>query len=255
MTQALLTFEGVGKTYGGQAVLSDLSFSLFKGEFITILGTSGSGKTTTLKMMNRLLEPDTGQILLNGQALANTDAIALRRQMGYVVQQVGLFPHWTVKDNIATVPRLLGWEPSRIDQRVEELLDLIQLPAATFADRYPKELSGGQQQRVGVARALAADPEVVLFDEPFGAVDALTRHHLQEQLKTLHQTLGDKTFILITHDIHEAFYLGDRVMIMDQGRLVQFDRPEAIIKAPQTAFVSSLLETVRRQEQVMGELM
>lgn len=254
MTQALVTFEGVGKTYGDTPVLSDLTFTLSKGEFITILGTSGSGKTTTLKLMNRLLEPDTGQILLDGQPLSATDPVALRRQIGYVVQQIGLFPHLTVRDNIATVPKLLGWENERIDQRVEELLTMVQLPARDFAHRYPKELSGGQQQRVGVARALAADPQMVLFDEPFGAVDAITRHHLQDQLKTLHQSLADKTFVLITHDIHEALYLGDRVMVMDQGRLVQFDRPQEIIASPQTDFVKSLLKTIQRQDRLVGGL-
>ncbi|MBK0347528.1 ABC transporter ATP-binding protein [Aerococcaceae bacterium zg-ZJ1578] len=254
MKQKLLTFEGVGKTYGDTTVISDLSFSLFKGEFITILGTSGSGKTTTLKLMNRLLEPDNGRILLEGQPLAEKDPVALRRQIGYVVQQIGLFPHLTVRDNIATVPNLLGWDKERIDQRVEDLLDMVQLPGVEFAHRYPKELSGGQQQRIGVARALAADPQMVLFDEPFGAVDAITRHHLQDQLKSLHRSLEDKTFVLITHDIHEALYLGDRVMVMDKGRLVQFDCPEEIVKSPKTDFVKSLLATVNRQEKLLGGL-
>ncbi|GGE30221.1 ABC transporter ATP-binding protein [Streptococcus himalayensis] len=252
MTQELLTFEGVGKSYGDLTILSDLSFSLFKGEFITILGTSGSGKTTTLKLMNRLLEPDSGKIMLEGQPLAEKDPVALRRQIGYVVQQIGLFPHLTVRDNIATVPKLLGWDNARINQRVEELLTMVQLPGVDFAHRYPKELSGGQQQRIGVARALAANPKMVLFDEPFGAVDAITRHHLQEQLKNLHRSLGDKTFVLITHDIHEALYLGDRVMVMDKGRLVQFDRPEEIVSSPKTDFVKSLLATVNRQEKLLG---
>lgn len=250
MTKSMIAFEKVSKTYGDKTVVSDISLEIQKGEFITILGTSGSGKTTTLKMINRLIEPSKGKIFFDGRNIAELDPVALRREIGYVVQQIGLFPHMTVGENIATVPKLLGWEKNRIDQRIAELLQLIQLAPEDYTGRYPNQLSGGQQQRVGVARALAANPNVMLFDEPFGAIDAITRQKLQGELVRIHQALGDKTFIFITHDIHEAFRLGDRVLIMDQGQIAQFDTPANIIQAPATSFVTDLIETARNQDQI-----
>lgn len=249
-TEEIIYFDQVTKVYQGKTVVDNLSLSIKRGEFITILGTSGSGKTTTLKMINRLVEPTSGQIRFEGQDLSVLDPVDLRRQIGYVVQQIGLFPHMTIAENIATVPRLLKWEQSQIDARVEELLTMVELPYKEYGQRYPKELSGGQQQRIGVARALAGDPNIVLFDEPFGAIDAITRGNLQEELLKLHQQLEDKTFIFITHDIHEAFRLGSKVLIMDEGKICQFDSPENIIKSPKGEFVTRLIETVREQEKI-----
>lgn len=250
MAETVISFENVSKIYRDKPVVENLNLEIKKGEFITILGTSGSGKTTTLKMINRLIEPTSGTIYYEGSKLSELDPVSLRRQMGYVVQQIGLFPHMTIAENIATVPKLLKWDKATIEHRVQELLDLVQLPYKDFAKRFPKELSGGQQQRVGVARALAANPDLVLFDEPFGALDAITRSALQEELRNLHQQLGNKTFIFITHDIHEAFRLGSRVIIMDQGKISQFDTPENIIQAPSGDFVTNLIATVKEQEKI-----
>lgn len=246
----IIAFQEVSKIYQEKTVVDQVSLAIQKGEFITILGTSGSGKTTTRKMINRLVEPTSGQILFEGEELSQLDPVSLRRRIGYVVQQIGLFPHMTIAENIATVPKLLKWDSVEIGDRVKELMNLIQLPYEEYGSRYPKELSGGQQQRVGVARALAANPDVVLFDEPFGAIDAITRSSLQEELRNIHQQLEDKTFIFITHDIHEAFRLGTRVLIMDEGRVCQFDRPENIIQSPQGTFVANLIETVKEQEKI-----
>ena len=248
--ETIIAFQDVSKVYQGKSVVDQISLSIQKGEFITILGTSGSGKTTTLKMINRLIEPSSGQITFEGKDLSQLDPVSLRRQIGYVVQQIGLFPHMTIAENIGTVPKLLKWDQAKIEERVKELMKLVQLPYEEYGARYPKELSGGQQQRIGVARALAANPDVVLFDEPFGAIDAITRSSLQEELRKIHQQLGDKTFIFITHDIHEAFHLGGRVLIMDEGKICQFDSPENIIKTPQAGFVSHLIETVQEQEKI-----
>lgn len=248
--ETIIAFQDVSKVYQGKTVVDQISLSIQKGEFITILGTSGSGKTTTLKMINRLIEPSSGQITFEGKDLSQLDPVSLRRQIGYVVQQIGLFPHMTIAENIGTVPKLLKWDQAKIEERVKELMNLVQLPYEEYGARYPKELSGGQQQRIGVARALAANPDVVLFDEPFGAIDAITRSSLQEELRKIHQQLGDKTFIFITHDIHEAFHLGGRVLIMDEGKICQFDSPENIIKTPQAGFVSHLIETVQEQEKI-----
>lgn len=251
--QEMIRFDHVSKIYNGKAVVDDISLSINKGEFITILGTSGSGKTTTLKMINRLIEPSSGQILFDGQNLAETDAVQLRRQIGYVVQQIGLFPHYTVAENIATVPKLLNWDKNRIEERTKELLDLVQLPYEEYGKRYPNALSGGQQQRIGVARALAADPNVMLFDEPFGAIDAITRGDLQDELIRIHQRLNDKTFVFITHDIYEAFKLGTKVIIMDEGKICQYDSPENIIKHPGNDFVERLIATAKKQEEMWSQ--
>lgn len=246
----MIQFEHISKVYGDKTVVNDINLAIENGEFITILGTSGSGKTTMLKMINKLIEPTSGTILFAGQDIEQMDSVSLRRQIGYVVQQIGLFPHMTVAENIATVPKLLGWNKGHIENRVGEFLDLVQLPAADYAERYPSELSGGQQQRIGVARALAADPDVMLFDEPFGAIDAITRNDLQEELQAIHQKLNQKTFIFITHDIYEAFKLGTRVVIMDNGIICQFDTPENIIKNPGNEFVQKLITTAQEQEKL-----
>lgn len=254
MANTKIKFRDINKSFGDKEIIKDLSFDIEEGQFITILGSSGSGKTTTLKMVNRLIEPNSGQIEINDKEIKEYDLIELRRQIGYVVQQIGLFPHITIEKNIATVPELLGWEPEKIKERVTELMALIQLPYSEYAHRYPKQLSGGQQQRIGVARALAANPQIMLLDEPFGSVDAITRKELQSQIKAIHAELDSKTFLFVTHDINEAFLLGDRVMIMDKGRIEQYDTPQNIIKNPKGAFVNSLLDTVREEESLWSEL-
>ncbi|MEX2784824.1 ABC transporter ATP-binding protein [Streptococcus sp. H49] len=251
--KTIIEFKEVSKIYNGKPAVDSINLKIQEGEFITILGTSGSGKTTTLKMINRLLEPSSGQIFFEGKELSSLDAVALRRSIGYVVQQIGLFPHMTVFDNIATVPKLLGWSKEQITQTVQSHLDLVQLPSDEYSKRYPSELSGGQQQRIGVARALAADPDLMLFDEPFGAIDAITRSDLQDELLRIHKKLQDKTFIFITHDIYEAFKLGTRVVIMDEGKICQFDKPEKIIQKPQTDFVEKLIATAKVQGKMWEE--
>ena len=218
----MIQFEHVSKVYGDKTVVNDINLTIENGEFITILGTSGSGKTTMLKMINKLIEPTSGTIFFAGQDIEQMDSVSLRRQIGYVVQQIGLFPHMTVAENIATVPKLLGWDKERIENRVGELLDLVQLPAVDYGERYPSELSGGQQQRIGVARALAADPDVMLFDEPFGAIDAITRNDLQEELQAIHQKLSQKTFVFITHDIFWCVKLANGTIIHDNYSCSQF---------------------------------
>lgn len=253
--QTAIEFHSVNKAFNqeGDLALADVSFQIKEGEFITVLGSSGSGKTTTLRMINRLLEPDSGRIDYYGKDIMSIDVIQLRRQMGYVVQQIGLFPHLSVSENIATVPDLLKWDKTKIRQRTEELLQMVKLPPDIYYNRRPRELSGGQQQRVGLARALAADPKIMLLDEPFGAVDAITRLDLQDEIQKIHQQLDHKTFIFVTHDINEAFKLGDRVLIMDRGRICQFDTPQQIIRQPQTGFVEKLIATVKQQEALWGE--
>lgn len=250
MDKIAISFKGVQKKFKATPALENLTFSIKEGEFVTILGTSGSGKTTTLKMVNRLIEPDQGVIEIYQQRAEDFEINQLRRKIGYVVQQIGLFPHYTIEKNIATVPELLGWEKNKIQERVKELMGNLQLPFNEYGQRFPRQLSGGQQQRVGVARALAANPAIMLLDEPFGAVDAITRQTLQKQLKNLHQSLENKTFLLVTHDIKEAFYLGTKVMIMQDGKIDQFDTPENIIEGPKTAFVKNLLATVYAEEEI-----
>lgn len=256
MEKTAIRFDHVCKTFAQNqhVALRDVSFEIQEGEFVTVLGSSGSGKTTALKMINRLIEPVSGEVAFYGQDVQQMDVIQLRRQIGYVVQQIGLFPHMSVAENIATVPELLKWEKDRIKERTNELLQLVQLPPEEYMKRKPKELSGGQQQRVGVARALAADPKLMLLDEPFAAIDAITRMDMQNELLSIHRKLAGKTFVFVTHDISEAFRLGTKVMIMDKGELCQFDSPANILKAPKTDFVKNLINTVREQETFWGQM-
>lgn len=251
-----LKFKDVNKAFSNQnsKALNNISFEIRQGEFITILGSSGSGKTTLLKTLNRLVEPDSGNIYFNGEDILTRDVTELRRQMGYVVQDISLFPHMTIAENISVVPKLLEWSEEKINERTNELLNVIKLPPEEYANRKPSELSGGQQQRVGVARALAANPKVMLMDEPFGALDAITRIELQAEIISLHKKMPDKTFIFVTHDINEAFRLGTKVMIMNEGTLEQFDTPKKILNSPKTEFVNNLIQTVRKQEAFWSDL-
>ena len=236
--EARIRLEGVGKRYDdGTVAVRDLHLSVRAGELVTLVGPSGCGKTTVLKMVNRLVEPTAGRILLDGEDVTRADPVRLRRRIGYVIQNVGLFPHQTVRANVATVPRLLGWDRGRTAARVEELLRLVGLDPDEHGDRYPHQLSGGQRQRVGVARALAVDPPVLLMDEPFGAVDPLVREHLQTEFLRLQRELGTTT-LLVTHDIEEAVRLGDRVAVFSQGGVLeQYDEPATVLGAPANDFV------------------
>jgi len=214
----------------GQPLLSNLNLEVRRGETLVVLGRSGSGKTTTLKLVNRLLKPSSGEVRVNGTPTAETDLIRLRRSIGYVIQEVGLFPHYTVEKNIALIPRIEGWSTKKISARVEELLQLVGLES-TIRSRYPHQLSGGQRQRVGVARALAADPSILLMDEPFGALDALTRDQLQREFLSLQQRLN-KSVLFVTHDLREALRLGSRIALMEAGRLVTVSSPEGFVRSP-----------------------
>ena len=216
---------------GGRTLLADLNLHVSEGETLVLLGRSGSGKTTTMKLINRLIDPTAGEVQVEGKRTVDWDPIRLRRRIGYVIQEIGLFPHLTVEENIGVVPRLENWPPGRIRERSRELLALVGLDAERFAARFPRELSGGQRQRVGVARALAADPPVILLDEPFGALDPITRREIQREFKTLQQELK-KTMVFVTHDIAEAFVLGTRVALLKDGRLILLDEPQALLRSP-----------------------
>lgn len=248
MTKAI-EFKNVCKKFNksGHYAVDHVNLTINEGEFITILGSSGCGKTTLLKMINRLYEPDEGSIELFGEDISTVDVLTVRRRIGYVIQQVGLFPHMSVEENISTVPRLLKWNKSKIADRLEELFTLIDLDANEFRHRYPSELSGGQQQRVGLARALAVDPKIMLLDEPFGAIDAINRVKLQNEILKIHGGLK-KTFLFVTHDINEAFKLGNRVIVMNEGVIRQFDTPEEIARHPADEFVSSLISATIQQQ-------
>ncbi|MFI5620992.1 ABC transporter ATP-binding protein [Streptomyces sp. NPDC051567] len=234
----MIRFEHVTKSYpDGTTAVEDLSFEVAEGELVTLVGPSGCGKTTTMKMVNRLIEPTSGRILLGGEDIAAADPVELRRRIGYVIQQVGLFPHKTVLENTATVPRLTGTPKAKARARAAELLDLVGLDPAVYGGRYPDQLSGGQRQRVGVARALAADPPVLLMDEPFGAVDPVVRERLQNEFLALQRTVR-KTILLVTHDLEEAVRLGDRIAVYGAGTIEQFARPAAVLGAPATEYVA-----------------
>ena len=236
-----IVFEHVQFARGTQLILDDVSFAIESGEAVALVGRSGAGKSTALKLMNRLLEPQSGNILVHGKDTRAWDPFELRRQTGYVLQEIALFPHMTVEENVGVVPRLLGWSEPRIAARTKELLDLVDLPAATFAVRAPAALSGGQRQRVGVARALAADPPVVLMDEPFGALDPITRRELREGFRAIQQRLK-KTVVLVTHDMSEALTLGDRVGVLADGRLHTLDTPDALRRS-EDPVIRELLST------------
>lgn len=236
----MIVFQQVGKRYpDGTEAVRNLSMEIRDGETLVLLGSSGCGKTTTLKMINRLIEPTAGTITVQGEDILRKDPIQLRRSIGYVFQGIGLFPHMTVRGNIEVAPRLLGWPARRRHQRTDELLDLVGLDTEQFSDRYPDELSGGQKQRIGVARALATNPDILLMDEPFGALDAVTRDDLQKEVLSLKQRLN-KTIVFVTHDILEALTLADRIAVLHEGDLEQIGTTEDIAERPATPFVREL---------------
>ncbi|CAH6014256.1 Glycine betaine uptake system ATP-binding protein YehX [Citrobacter koseri] len=263
----MIEFSHVSKTFGAQKAVNDLNLHFREGSFSVLIGTSGSGKSTTLKMINRLVEHDCGVIRFAGEEIRSLPVLELRRRMGYAIQSIGLFPHWTVAQNIATVPQLQKWSRSRIDDRTEELMALLGLDV-NLRHRYPHQLSGGQQQRVGVARALAADPQVLLMDEPFGALDPVTRGALQQEMTRIHRLLG-RTIVLVTHDIDEALRLAEHLVLMDGGEVVQQGTPLEMLTAPANDFVQAFFgrselgvrllslrsvgDYVRRHEQVGGD--
>ena len=242
----MISLRGLTKRFAGEMLpaVDSLSLEVGAGETCVLIGPSGCGKTTTMRMVNRMIEPDAGTIEVAGRDVTHVDAIELRRSIGYVIQQIGLFPHMTIAENIATVPRLLGWDEARTAMRVDELLYLVAMDPGAYRARFPRELSGGQRQRVGVARALAADPPVMLMDEPFGAIDPITRAKLQDEFLRIQQRLR-KTIVFVTHDIDEAIRMGDRIAIMRAGRLVQYDKPETILARPADAFVEEFVGSDR----------
>ena len=236
----MIEFDHVGKNFGATKAVDNLSLHIARGEFMVLIGASGSGKSTVLKMINRLVEHDSGNLRIDDQPVRSFQPETLRRRMGYAIQSVGLFPHWTVERNVAAVPALLHWAPERITQRVTELLTLLGLEPAHYRHRYPHQLSGGQQQRVGVARALAAEPDVLLMDEPFGALDPLTRAALQQEMGRIHRASG-RTIVFVTHDIDEALALATRIALIDRGRLVQVGPPAELLRAPVNGFVADFM--------------
>jgi len=255
----MIEFDNVTKEYpDGTVAIDDVSFTVERGTTTVLVGPSGCGKTTTMKLVNRLEDPTSGCVRFDGTNVEELDKIDLRRDIGYVIQEIGLFDHMTVRDNIATVPELKGWETERIDDRVDELLELMDLPPATYRDQYPTELSGGQRQRIGVARALAADPEVMLMDEPFGALDPITREDLQNEFLEIQSEL-DVTILFVTHSIDEALKMGDKIAIYDVGKVVQYDTPAQILRSPDTKFVEDFIGADRALKQLqvrqVGDLM
>ena len=240
--EAMIRLENLSMTFPGQteSAVEDLSMEIPEGEIVVFVGPSGCGKTTTMKMINRIIEPSSGRIFLQGEDVTKVNADKLRRRMGYVIQQIGLFPHKTIADNIATVPQMLGWEKKRVSDRVDELLETVSMDLS-YRSRYPKELSGGQRQRIGVARAMAADPPVLLMDEPFGAIDPITRERLQNEFLRLQAEIK-KTIVFVTHDIDEAIKMGDRIAILEtKSRIAQFDTPERILTDPANEFVEDFI--------------
>ena len=249
----MIQLDHLTKRYGPEAVVRDLTLTVRDGELLIVLGGSGCGKTTTLKMINRLVEPTSGTVRLGGTDTSTIAPHELRRRIGYVFQQVGLFPHMTVAENVAVTPSLLGWSPARTRTRIDELLALVELDPALVRDRRPDELSGGQQQRVGVARALAAGPAVMLLDEPFGALDPLTRERLQESFLRIRRETG-LTAVFVTHDMAEALMLGDRIAVMHEGRLEQIGTPRDLLTRPASPYVHELMNTPRRQAAAVERL-
>lgn len=249
----MLSFRAVEKRYGEALAVAGVSLDAPRGGFLALIGESGSGKSTLLKMINRLVEPTAGSITLDGEDLSARDPVELRRSIGYVFQGVGLFPHMTAGDNVAITPRLLGWPQARVRARVEELLDRVGLPAATYADRYPHQLSGGQRQRVGFARALASETSLLLLDEPFGALDPAIRADLQDDLKRLHAAMG-LTTILVTHDMSEALLLADEVAVMREGRIIRQGAPRELLKNPGDDYVERLISAPRRHAAALKAL-
>ncbi|HUV82249.1 MAG TPA: betaine/proline/choline family ABC transporter ATP-binding protein [archaeon] len=237
--------KNISKKYENRSVVEHINLEIQGGELLILIGPSGSGKTTTLRMINRLIEPDEGIILINGQDIMELDPVSLRRYIGYVIQDIGLFPHMTIKENIGLVPRLEGWPEKRILEKVRHLLDFVSMPPETFLDRYPRQLSGGQKQRVGLARALAMDPPLLLMDEPFGALDPIMRRQLQDEFLRIKQEIG-RTIVFVTHDINEAFILGDRIAIMAESRLVQVGTPEELILSPENDLVADIVDSKRK---------
>ena len=236
----MIEFKNVNKNFKNKKVLKDISFNINKGELVSIIGASGCGKTTTLKMINRLINPSSGQILIDGEKIASKDIIKLRRNVGYVIQQTGLFPHMTVRENIELISTIEKNDKKKISEKTVELMEMVGLEKDEYLDRYPTELSGGQQQRVGVARAFATNPEVILMDEPFSALDPITRNQLQDELLELQNTLK-KTIVFVTHDMDEAIKISDRICIMNEGEIAQYDTPENILKNPSNDFVSEFI--------------
>ena len=243
----IIRFESVSYSVGETTILENLDLEVQKGEVLVLLGASGCGKTTTLKMINRLIEPTLGDVFVEGKRTSDWDPIKLRRRIGYVLQEAGLFPHFSVGENVGVVPRLENWERSKRESRAVEMLALVGLEPGKFSDRFPHELSGGQRQRVGVARALAADPDLLLLDEPFGALDAITRTNLQKEFARLVRDLG-KTAVFVTHDLHEAMLLGARIALMDKGKIVLLDTPEKFQRSD-VPLVRAYLETISLRPQ------
>jgi osmoprotectant transport system ATP-binding protein len=251
----MIDLQNVSKDFGaGHPAVDGVSLHVARGEFLALMGESGSGKTTTLNMINRLTEPTSGRVLVDGEDVRVRDPVMLRRQIGFVFQEIGLFPHMTVAQNIAVTPRLLAWSPADIDARVKELLALVRLDYVAIAQRLPSELSGGQRQRVGIARALAARPHIMLMDEPFGALDPLIRDELATEYRGIHDTLG-LTTVLVTHDVTEALLLADRVAVMRGGRLVQTGTPQDLLNSPADDDVRRMIDMPRRRANRLAETM
>ncbi len=244
----LIEFKGVSKTYqDGFTALNEITFKVEEGELLVLIGPSGSGKSTTMKMINRLIEPTAGVVEIEGKNIAKEDPVKLRRSIGYVIQHIGLLPHMTIKENVSLVPRLKKWKPEQYMDKVDELMEMVGLDPDTFGDRFPTELSGGQQQRIGVIRALAAEPKIILFDEPFSALDPISREQLQDELIRLQQEIH-KTIVFVTHDMDEALKIADRICIMKDGEIVQLDRPENILRHPANEFVRNFIGEDRLNE-------